>query len=668
MEINHSSISQYKSKKTGSSSSALGNQSAKSVSRSDSATTQPVKENTLADLKVGQQIKGQIIDHRLNEVRVQIEPGKQVVTAKLSGDISLSIGQEAQFQVTEHNGDRLVLKYISPDSSTPPDAAIQKALTASGLAMTDRNKTIVGELLRHTMPVDKQTLQTLIRISNANREASALTLVLMHKNNIPMTASNIAQFEAYQNGTQQMMSDIKNITASINELLSSVASMEPDNLSDISTTASLVSPSAYGIDPNATPNTDINIPVAITAPNSANSDELLQMQEAAQNSQISPTNASQIVDQAIMMNKQLIDILYPSAVTPLSANEDQTAHIDTLSFINQFVEDKLSGNSELKESIVNLLLEQIPKEGLSEKDMTAMVSKLYPEVLEQIQNPSFDTNLMSDSIMKLSNILGQQDQASLSDLLASIPGSEGIREQISFGTATIKDVLQFLQNNLQLANETIAQKILTSSQYQKLLEQAFLQKWTITPEKLAKKTPVKEMYQNLQEDMEKLNQLANIRKGSEETLRLQEPVKNMQENIRFIKDLNEAFTYLPLPVQLKEQNIHSELYVFTKKHALHEKKALSVLLHLDMEHLGPLNIHVGMEQNMIRANFSLDNMDAMQIIESNLPSLSEALAKKGYQLQYTVSSSYNKPDLVKDLIEENTGDSLVNRYTFDIRT
>src|SRR5262249_14996718 len=142
------------------------------------------------DLKEGQMVSGEIVDRRYNEVSIQLEPGNQTVTARLADDVSLSIGQKAQFLITDNSSGQLTLKYIPTDANSASDVIIQKALTASNLPLTDLNKAIVNELLNHSMSIDKQTLQLMVKLSHVNPGTAPLTLVLMLKNQIPLTQSN----------------------------------------------------------------------------------------------------------------------------------------------------------------------------------------------------------------------------------------------------------------------------------------------------------------------------------------------------------------------------------------------------------------------------------------------------------------------------------------------
>ena len=128
------------------------------------------------ELKEGQLLKGQIIDHRHNEIKLMVEPGNQVISARISDEVSLAIGQYAGFIVSEATSDSLVLRLL-PQEAQANDSIILKALTAAEIAINARSKAIVEELLAQRMPVDKHTLQTLIRQSAATVKASPLCLV-----------------------------------------------------------------------------------------------------------------------------------------------------------------------------------------------------------------------------------------------------------------------------------------------------------------------------------------------------------------------------------------------------------------------------------------------------------------------------------------------------------
>lgn len=634
MDINQSSLSQSNLTKPGIARSVSENKAiAEAGKAKDVQSTAAVNIKNQPELGDGQIVKGQLLDHRYNEVRIQLEPGKQIISARLSGDVPLAIGQQAQFVVSEGSSDRLVLRYL-PESISASDATIQKALSASGLPMTDRNKAIVEELLNHTMPVDKQTLQTLIRLSNTNREASPLTLVLMFKNNLPMTSSNIRQFEAYQSGTNQLIEDIQDITKSLTQMLHSE-----------------LEPSGEAMNQNIT------------------------------------------FQQALKVNQQLLDILFPSepafpvARTPINQIfQPESLQLLTDTLIQESASHLFSGNSD-NTGISPILLTQLKEGTLPLEETMKLATRLYSEtssmsladsgvlssgvllpdtpVPDIVRTMAEQYTTASDPSASVSTFLSPQEQSAFAELLRKDASLTYLADQFAAGSVSAKEVLTELQSKLQTMTDTNAVNLLSSPVYQSLMERAFHDKWTITPEKLAKKSNVKELYDHLMQDMDKLTKLSKL---SSDESRFGEPMKNIRENLHFMKDLNEMFTYLQLPVQLQHQDVHSELYVYTKKKALQNKENLSVLLHLDMTNLGSMNIHIQMDHNIVRAKFYLENAEARELIAEHLPFLTDALTKKGYHLQSEVSSSYKKPDFSKDFIEDTMSEGDVKRYTFDIRT
>ncbi len=562
------------------------------------------------ELKEGQQLKGIVLDLRYNEVKIQLEPGRQIITARITGEVPLAIGEEALFQVTEDSGNHLILKYL-PENTAPADAVILKALTANGLPMTDRNKAILSELLKYRMPIDKQTLQTLLKASVTNREASPQSLVLMMKHSIPMTPSNIRQFEAYQNGTGKLITDIQNFTKALSELF--VQTSEPEAVLQSTVLSTDQSLALSGL------KTAAQTPAQISDQNAAQatafnllSDPLFQAPDEHQNLVLS-------------LNDSLLQLLL----------KDQEVSTPAAS--------RLTGGTEVfppSAEAIPVLPEAIP---------------VLPEAIQASVYP------------KPSDFLTDTEQINLGQLIRQLPEGSLFADRLISGGVTTADILKFISEQLPQAGSKAAKAMLQSPEYARLLTEAFHQRWTITPEKLQQKGSVSELYQRLQEDMEALSLLGKAEEKLIEGLKLQEPVQNLRENLNFLKDLNQIFTYLQLPVQTENQDIHSELYVFTNKKALKLKKDLSVLLHLDMPNLGAINIHVTLEHNIVNAKFYPEEKAAKAILTDNVPSLGEALQRKGYSLRYEVMEAYQKPDFVKDFIEQNAVENSPIRYSFDIR-
>ena len=144
--------------------------------------------------------------------------------------------------------------------------------------------------------------------------------------------------------------------------------------------------------------------------------------------------------------------------------------------------------------------------------------------------------------------------------------------------------------------------------------------------------------------------------------------QSMNDNLDFMKLLNENFQYIQLPLKLQEQNVHGDLYVMTRKEALKKNpNHLKVLLHLDMEHLGTLDIQLAKENTAVSAKFFVEEKSVMRLLERNINLLSDALNEQGYAFSSELSLKEKQMDIVKDFISADAPVGDVKRYNFDLR-
>ncbi|MDF2510608.1 MAG: hypothetical protein K0S04_474 [Herbinix sp.] len=634
MDLNNSHVAGYQSGKSQISRSNAQNRAIAEPSRKMDSSS--AEQGWTPELKEGQIIRGQVLDHRYNEVTIQLEPGKQILTAKLTGDIPLSIGQEAVFTVTGEASGSFALKYLPANMSIQFDTTIGKALTASGFPLTDRNKALVAELLAKRLPIDKQTLQVLLRVALANQEASPQTLVLMYKNNIPLTPANIKQFEAYQNGTHQLVKDLQTITQNISVLPGQFAS-EPNPVNHQITTALQTNQALIDI-LNASQTFSSQEPSNLSS--SFNQTELNQLSKLLE--QYSKENAS-------FFTEPTAELLGKIQNGTLSLRETAALFTGIIEIVSE---------QELQLGTTNGALQN----AFTEADLS-LITKLMDE---------YDT--APDTSPYLSKVLTARERLPFVELLKDFPGlpnAQLLKDQITKGSITLKELIPFLQEELLKSDKTAVSKLIQLPEYAKLLEAAFLEKWSISPKKFADKSSVTHLLNELSEDLSKLHNLAKEQASSlPDRDSLQNSVQNLRENLQFMKDLNQVFPYLQLPVQFKNHSAHTELYILTKKKAMgDDPQNLSVLLHLEMSNLGSLNIFLQMSGNkQIQADFYTEDKETGAIIKEHLESLTSALLEKSYILKVTVSDAYSKPDFSKDFIEQSSLDNNMKRYTFDIRT
>lgn len=86
--------------------------------------------------------------------------------------------------------------------------------------------------------------------------------------------------------------------------------------------------------------------------------------------------------------------------------------------------------------------------------------------------------------------------------------------------------------------------------------------------------------------------------------RFPETAAEVRGNIEFMNQLNQAYTYVQVPLKMSGQNANGELYVYTNKKNLRDPDAeLSAFLHLDLEHLGSTDVSVKMQHRNVKTNF-----------------------------------------------------------------
>ena len=144
----------------------------------------------------------------------------------------------------------------------------------------------------------------------------------------------------------------------------------------------------------------------------------------------------------------------------------------------------------------------------------------------------------------------------------------------------------------------------------------------------------------------------------------------MADNIDFMNQLNQMFTYVQLPLKLSEQSAHGDLYVYTKKKELSEKNGkITAMLHLDMTNLGSMDIFAQLENNSVDLNFKMENEDALNLMKDNIDILIERLEKRGYVSNVQFDIDKIEDDFVDDFLEHEQLKHQIpmQRFSFDVK-
>lgn len=271
---------------------------------------------------------------------------------------------------------------------------------------------------------------------------------------------------------------------------------------------------------------------------------------------------------------------------------------------------------------------------------------------------------LSANRSELGAILPKAKRLELENLLKG-KLSESARKQLRDGEISVEKLLSLLLEAQDEESGAGSSSYLSSESYQEILKQMLKDRFSLKPETLLKKDGVAEFYQRLDRDLSFIEKLPS---RSVDAPAFQDTAAGIRENIDFMKALNQIFPYVQLPLKLSGKNAHAELYVYTNRRTSAKANALpSVLLHLDMEHMGPLDIHLTLAETLVTARFYLPDAISASLTSENMSDFAAMLKKKGYDLDARVEKRDRIADPVRDMLSPETGNASMKRYSFDIR-
>ena len=202
-----------------------------------------------------------------------------------------------------------------------------------------------------------------------------------------------------------------------------------------------------------------------------------------------------------------------------------------------------------------------------------------------------------------------------------------------------------------------------------LMSEIVKKAFSVDPKKMKDPKEIDDLYETILKNTRSFEDAVASHGGN--TKGFQQSFQNMRQNMQFMEQLNHQMIYAQMPVRLSNKQTNSELYVYADKRKLQQKKdGISVMLHLDMDHLGATDVKVTLTGSNVHARFYLNDQDSVDIVADNMNTLAKQLADRGFSLTNEVvkrqpQESINK--VVDEVIDENAEKS-IRRYTFDART
>lgn len=575
--------------------------------------------STMEELSSGSVFEGTVSSVKNGKVTLALSDG-QTITARLSGKVPFSQGTPMFFQVKSNDGATIEIKpYTGAGSGGNP--ILTNALTEGTVPVTERNLAMVDAMMKEQMPIDKQSLLNMARIANMNPGVNITTVVSMTKLGIPVSPEMAAQFANYMTDEHAILQEMDQAMNELADLAGS-SDLTPDQAVQVNqkiVTILLPEQTVTGAPVNAEGQIE-------TGGQTTAEGQIVTGGQITAEGQI-------LTDGRLGAEEQIV-------------NGEQTTTA------GQAVREGTGGQalgevlSDQQFSSLGRLLQNIPS--LVES------TKLFPEAMEQdifidtLEDESVAQNLMTeDAAWKAADGKTALDKnLTVSDFLCTVS--------------------QILSENNGMASQSI-QKLFGSDAYKSLLRNVMEQQWLIQPEALKQEKKISQLYEKLEQQMRQVEDA--LKEAGVTKTRFPETAAEVRGNIEFMNQLNQAYTYVQVPLKMSGQNANGELYVYTNKKNLRDPDAeLSAFLHLDLEHLGSTDVSVKMQHRNVKTNFYMADDASYDLVEKYLPVLEQKLKDKGYQCTITMTKEEKKVSFGDDFLRKDMPQTgTLHRYSFDVR-
>lgn len=571
----------------------------------------------MINVREGETLKGVVSDIHGNRITISMDDGSSF-SGTLPEASQYSIGQKAAFQITGLEGGTIYMKAVSRAYLLGMEDTVEQALEEAGLPKSPRNLEVVRSLLENQQSISKQNIMDSLKLCAKYPQADVNTVISMKRLGMPMDNASVTQFDNYQNQSHQLLYRMNTLTDSVNDLLFDLVEENP-------------SIARYAV------GEVLNIALdSIPSLEEFN----LAAQRPAGNAEAGVTGT-----ETELISKSG-DGLSPetSEELPLNTNSDLPSGADPSS-AGRAAE---AGNSPFAR--MRQLLTNMADRTTGAKTSTAESASFIPE--------------------QTGHLLSTDERSELAGILEKFSTDKESLSLLKDGALTAREILTTIKSALPSLSDENLHGLLESKGFGKLVKGQFLSGWTLSPEGLKEENGIERLYGKMQEQLNELTSLNRMFATRPAGESIVNTAADMQQNMEFMKMLNDQFTYLQLPMKLSEQNAHGDLYVMTKKNALKKSKDnLKVLLHLEMDSLGILDIHITKEQTNIATRFFVEKDAARKLLEKNADLLKDAINKQGYSFTSEFATKEKDIDLVHDFMEQDSPAPVgtVTRYNFDLR-
>ena len=606
--------------------------------------------SSMQELEPGSTFEGTVNSVKNGKVVLALGNG-QTITARLDGKVSIQPGESMFFQVRSNDGTTIALRpYVQAGNINNP--ILLNALTAAGVPATERNITMVDSMMKEQMSISKQSILDMGRVIGSNPNVNVNTAVLMTKIGLPVSVEMASQFENYMVDQHAIVDEMDLAMNQLGRLLGDADLGDEQSFElygkvlDILNGDGDTVAQTEGImqqNGETTANDSGNVQMETATPQIKDGTAAEQVQERVQE-QVQQQNTKELLSMGAAGEKQ-------DTVTAGSGAENPE-------------------NIMREQPVENAMVQKVP---------------VQTDTLEQI----LDNNGLDHLKRLLQNIptlTGNTDLFEMQEaedvFVDTMSGDDAGRKALELAqtvtepevnlkqSMTAEDFLNTLRDALKQNQEygfAGMTKLFASKEFGTILKNRAEKQWLLEPQQLKEASKVSDLYERLDHQMK---QMENVMKAAGVTQNsFVQTAADIRSNVEFMNQINQAYTYVQLPLKLSGQNATGDLYVYTNKKNLNDPEAeLTAFLHLDLDHLGSTDVSIRMKDKNVKTNFYIADDASYDLIEKHLPVLEKRLAQKGYRCSITMSKEEKKVEFVEDFLQHDMPQAgTVHRYSFDVR-
>lgn len=607
------------------------NSSAQTARSSTNASSTASINKQIRSLVPGQTIRGEVVARSGSDVQLKLSDD-MIMHAKVDPNMNLEIGKNMTFEV-RNNGSALTLSPLFENMSA--DVNVLKALDMAGLPVNETSITMTRQLMEAGLPVDRNSLQQIYREVVSFPQAEVSDVVNLHKLGLPVNEANVNQMISYRNLTHQLMDGMESVLGSLPDALEGMA--QEGNLQGLTGLYQelfdlIQEGAAEGValtSEEALPGTTDSSQEQ-TVPGQLAEAEMTQQEATLSEAEASVGNTPAAAAEILLEELGgMGEGVTPGGEAETGAAQAETGAVQAGTVAGPMAEEVLQGE-------------------------TAISAASRQVISEQLLNILSELPMGPQEAEQLAMQLRQFSQGSLST------------EEFFATAGRMLQVARTMEGGTQNLH-----RIFSGEEFRNLLTESLKHLWTVRPEELAKSGKVEELYQRMDRQLKGLaNALETGGQGESAAFRA---TTTMSQNIDFMNQLNQMYAYVQLPLHLSQGDAHGELYVYANKRSLADNGGkISALLHLDMEHLGPVDVYVMLEHSKVNTRFYVQDEEMLDFLAAHMHILTERLAERGYDCSFSMTARGEEQDPaansgIRPILDQEKG-VLVTQYAFDVRT